>query len=67
MLTNAHRSLLLVLALLGPAAPASAAEVARIDGWRLDARDDKPTGFCLRLEASDSAFGGGSRTCGQAP
>ena len=67
MRTNAHRSLLLVLALLVLAAPASAAEVARIDGWRLDARDDKPTGFCLRLEASDSAFGGGSRTCGQAP
>ena len=52
MLTNAHRSLLLVLALLVLAAPASAAEVVRIDGWRLDARDDKPTGFCLRLEAS---------------
>jgi hypothetical protein len=69
MLTNTHRSLaLVVLFLLALAAPASAAEVARSDGWRLAALDSKPAGFCLRLEESDSRFGGGgSGTCGRAP
>jgi hypothetical protein len=69
MLTNAHRwPLLGVLALLVFAAPASAAEVARIDGARLAARDDaRSAGFCLSLRTGDTLSGGGSDTCGRAP
>ena len=67
MLTNAHRSLLVVLALLVLAAPASAAEVARIDGAHLDARDDRGSGLCMELRTGDGFSGGGSSTCGRAP
>ncbi len=67
MLTNAHRSLLLgVLALLVLAAPASAAEVARIDGGSLDARDRRGD-LCLRVSEGPAEFEGGAGTCGRAP
>lgn len=56
-----------MLALLVLAAPASAAEVARIDGARLDARDDRGLGFCMRLTEGDTELDGGSGTCGRAP
>jgi len=71
MLTVAHRfavSLPALFSLLALAAPAGAAEVARIDGWRLDARDDRRSGFCLRLESTARDLGGGgSGTCGPSP
>ena len=55
-------------ALLALTSPAGAAEVARGDGWRLDARDDERSSFCLRLTEADSQLGGGgSGTCGLAP
>ena len=53
------------LACLALASPAGAAEVARSDGWLLDARESERDGFCLRLSAADPASGGGgSGTCG---
>jgi hypothetical protein len=68
MLTIAHRFGLALLASLVLAAPAGAAEVARIDGWSLDARDDARSSLCLRLEAADGEHAGGSHgTCGRAP
>jgi hypothetical protein len=68
LVTFVQRSALVVGALLALTSPAGAAEVARGDGWRLDARDDERSGFCLRLTEADSQLGGGgSGTCGQAP
>jgi hypothetical protein len=63
LLTIAHRLLLGVFALLVLAAPAGAAEVARIDGARLEARDDRASAFCLDLRTGDGGYG----TCGRAP
>src|SRR5829696_313988 len=67
MLTFAHRLVLSLTATLALAAPAGAAEVARIDGASLDARDSTRVGFCLRVTEGRSESGGGSRTCGRAP
>ena len=67
MLTIAHRLLLGVLALLVLAAPAGAAEVARIDDASLRARDDRASEFCLDLRMGDGSSGGGYGTCGPAP
>jgi hypothetical protein len=68
MLRIAQRSLPTLAALLVLAAPASAAEVARIDGASLDARDSpREGGFCLRVSESRDGLGGGSGTCGRAP
>jgi len=41
--------------------------VARIDGGSLDARDDRRSGFCLRLSENGDRYGGGSGSCGRAP
>src|SRR5688572_24523191 len=65
MVTFVQRLALAAIALLAVAAPAGAAEVARIDGASLDARDSRQAGFCLRL--TEGEFGGGSGTCGRAP
>lgn len=67
MRTIAHRSLLLALALLVPAAPAGAAEVARIPGGSLDVHDGKGAEFCVRLSDTASEFEGGESTCERAP
>jgi hypothetical protein len=67
MVTFVQRLALGVLALLALASPAGAAEVARLDGASLDARDSRRAGFCLRLAERDPALGGGSGTCGRAP
>jgi hypothetical protein len=54
--------------LLALPSPAGAAEVARSNGWVLDARDGERAEFCLRLSQADSQLGGGgSGTCGRAP
>src|SRR4051794_6670306 len=66
----AHRrspSVLVLTAVLVSAAPASAAEVARTEGVRLDARDASRTELCLRLTETGSESGGGSGTCGRSP
>ena len=63
-----QRLALAMLALLAVAAPAGAAEVARVEGGVLDAREHRQAGFCLRLTQARSAFGGGgTSTCGRAP
>ena len=46
------------------AAPASAAEVARIHGASLDGRDDRGAGFCGRFT---STVGAGTSNGGPAP
>src|SRR5215210_112382 len=67
LVTFLQRSVLAVGALLALTSPAGAAEVARGDGWRLDAGDERSS-FCLRLtEADPELGGGGSGTCGRAP
>jgi hypothetical protein len=66
LLTIAHRSLLGALALLVLAAPAGAAEVARIDGGSLDARD-RDGELCLRVAHITSDFEGGGTSCAKAP
>ena len=68
MLTFAHRSLLAVIAVAVLAPPAGAAEVARTDGARLDARDRGRTDLCLSLVARRAETGSGSmQTCAPAP
>jgi hypothetical protein len=67
MLMIAHRLLLGLIAVLVLAGPAGAAEAARIDGGSLDARDDRRSGFCLRLTEAGNRYGGGSGSCGRAP
>jgi hypothetical protein len=67
MRTFAHRLILSLAATLAFAAPAGAAEVARIDEATLDARDSTRTSFCLRLTFERSGSSGGSSTCGAAP
>ena len=68
MVTFVQRLALAMLALLAVAAPAGAAEVARVEGGVLDAREHRQAGFCLRLTQARSAFGGGgTSTCGRAP
>ena len=67
MRTIAHRLILLLAATLALAAPAGAAEVARIDGATLDASVSTRAGFCLRLSLGTDGRGGGSGTCGRAP
>src|SRR5688500_13066908 len=66
LLTVAHRSLLGALALLVLAAPAGAAEVARIEGGSLDARD-RGGELCLRVAQITSDFEGGGTSCEKAP
>ena len=66
MRTLAHRLVLSMTALFVFAAPASAAEVARIDGAKLTARDDRRSGFCLQVTRRDPRSSGGSGTCGRA-
>src|SRR5829696_4128251 len=61
------RTLLVLTATLAFAAPAGAAEVARIEGAGMDVLDDARTGFCLRITEGDPDSGGGSSTCGRAP
>ena len=66
MVTTLQRLVLGTVVFLALAAPAGAAEVARIDGWKLDARDTERAGFCMRPSDRDSEFGGGGYgTCGQ--
>jgi hypothetical protein len=67
MRTFAHRLVLSLTAALVLAAPASAAEVARIDGAKLTATDRARAGFCLQVTKSDPRSSGGSGTCGRAP
>ena len=67
MRTFAHRLVPAVLVALALAAPADAAEVARTEGARLDARDDSGGDFCLRLTTGEAFESGGSSTCGGAP
>jgi hypothetical protein len=67
MRTIAHRSLLLALALFVPAAPAGAVEVASIDRGSLHVRDDRGADLCVSLNAGESEYDSGTRTCGRAP
>src|SRR5215213_3863961 len=67
MRTGVHRSVLVLTAAVAFAAPASAAEVARTEGARLDARDSAPAAFCLDLREGDKRSARRSATCGRAP
>ena len=57
MRTGVHRSVLVLTAALAFAAPASAAEVARTEGARLDARDSARAAFCLDVREGDTVSG----------